>query len=679
MRITPERGFVDHLLAIVCCVTSSYAIAISVNKSELAIFLAVVVGLSCLAGYGLATTFEGTKVINADGWLFTISALVAVGMTRNVNGMLPEEGFPFQIIASVILWLIMVGGGLFAWRDGTLLFLSLPGIALFGLVGVINDSLNALSLFCVFLVSVAVLYARVHQRVMLDEAARSGADTRLLWRDAWKWVAGPEWAFAAAASVIVLSFAAAPLVQFSLRGVTSQVGSNVQRSVAQSIQNRLQPASQVPDTRIGNGPVSLDETPIFDARLDRPRYLRNQIFTDYTGSGWNARGGNSQETLPIDRGQTRRMPEDYVDYALRAEGAEEIDYTLRAWIRTTAPTAFAPGLIVEAPNNGRYLRKNGVASFTTAEGGTRDYNFRVVVTPEDGVLDPYDDPNSRSYVSTSRIPVAVEQLAVELAGSVSSDYAKAQILEQAIADRTKYNLRAGATPPNTDPVEYFLFEQREGYCDVFASSMVLMARSVGLRARYVTGYIVNDDAPDEEGFYTVRNRDYHAWAEVFIDGRGWVPFDATKYAEEVEGAGVGETASPFDIFMANIPWGTVSTVAFALLAGGLAIIWVLNFRNAANQVNIGLRGDIVHLQNWFQKGLESHLRHPRRFSQTIREFVEVANPALGPLAPKAAELASAYERGMFGPGEPAKAEIKALRDQTRDFLAALKKHPRTKA
>ena len=679
MRITPERGFVDHLLAIIACTSASYAIAISVNKQELAVFLAVIVGLSCLAGYGLATTFEGTKLLKADGWLFTIAALVGVGMTRNVNSILPQEGFPFQIIASVILWLIMVGGGLFAWRDGTLLFLSLPGIALFGLVGVINDQVSALGLFCLFLVSVAVLYARVHQRYMLEEAAKSGADTKLLWRDAWRWMAGPEWAFAAVGVVIVLSFMAAPLVQGSLSGVSGNVGRNVQRQVSQAIQQRAQTATNQSDTRIGQGPVSLDETPLFQVKTDTRRYLRSQVFTEYTGQGWNDSEDTSRDTLNMVVGDRRKMTPAIESVARDYEGVREVDYELLIRTSPTQTKVFAPGLIIEAPDRGRYSQKDAITNFGYTEVGETLYRFRSLVTDLDAMPDPFDDGSARIYTSPQQIPGSVATLANEVTQGTSDPFEKAQRLKSEIERRTKYNISAPATPSGVDPVEHFLFDQQEGYCDVFASSMVLMARSIGLPARYTIGYIINDPVPDEEGFFTIRGKDYHAWAEVYFPEHGWVPFDATEGAEQVEGSERGESISQFQIFLNNIPWSQVMTGVGVVAALAVALVFTLRARSMEPRIQAGTRGEVLQLQNRFQKGLESYLKHPRRFSQTIREFVGGAENKLGDLGGQAQKLAHAYESGMFGKTELDKEAVKSLRQETKDFLAALKKIPRSKA
>ncbi|MDR1700769.1 MAG: transglutaminase domain-containing protein, partial [Lachnoclostridium sp.] len=95
-----------------------------------------------------------------------------------------------------------------------------------------------------------------------------------------------------------------------------------------------------------------------------------------------------------------------------------------------------------------------------------------------------------------------------------------------------YSLSPGKTPEEKDSIDYFLNENRKGYCVHFASSAVLMLRYLGVPARFVEGVFVDnkrlvDYAKNKEPFVAVLDKDAHAWVEVFIDGIGFVPFDFT--------------------------------------------------------------------------------------------------------------------------------------------------------
>ncbi len=77
-----------------------------------------------------------------------------------------------------------------------------------------------------------------------------------------------------------------------------------------------------------------------------------------------------------------------------------------------------------------------------------------------------------------------------------------------------------------DAVEYFLFEQKRGYCEQFSSSLAVMARSLGIPARVATGYVSGEYNPFT-GLYEVKASDAHAWVEVYFPRYGWSTFDPT--------------------------------------------------------------------------------------------------------------------------------------------------------
>lgn len=84
------------------------------------------------------------------------------------------------------------------------------------------------------------------------------------------------------------------------------------------------------------------------------------------------------------------------------------------------------------------------------------------------------------------------------------------------------------TPPvlNHDPTDEFLFETRAGFCEHFAGSFVVLMRAAGIPARVVTGY-QGGEWNALGNYLLVRQADAHAWAEVWIKGRGWLRVDPT--------------------------------------------------------------------------------------------------------------------------------------------------------
>lgn len=107
---------------------------------------------------------------------------------------------------------------------------------------------------------------------------------------------------------------------------------------------------------------------------------------------------------------------------------------------------------------------------------------------------------------------------------------KAIEVQNYLSQNYKYNLNLPkVNGRNTDLIEYFLFDSKQGYCTYYASAMVLMMRSIGVPARYAEGYIVQGNGIKENGKFkrTVLDSNAHAWPEVYFDGIGWFPFEPT--------------------------------------------------------------------------------------------------------------------------------------------------------
>ncbi len=134
-----------------------------------------------------------------------------------------------------------------------------------------------------------------------------------------------------------------------------------------------------------------------------------------------------------------------------------------------------------------------------------------------------------------QLPDNFSQRVAEDARVVTADaetvYDKARALELRL--RTiEYNDAIEAPPPERDPVEYFLYDIRQGYCDYYATSMAVMLRSVGIPARVVSGYAEGSYIQEGEyqgsGYYFITEaRRAHTWVEVFFPDYGWIEFEPT--------------------------------------------------------------------------------------------------------------------------------------------------------
>ena len=108
---------------------------------------------------------------------------------------------------------------------------------------------------------------------------------------------------------------------------------------------------------------------------------------------------------------------------------------------------------------------------------------------------------------------------------------ESQVVERAIAFLREGHFIYTLEPPllGDNSVDDFLFRTKEGFCEHFASSFVFLMRAAGVPARVVLGYQGGEVNPFDR-IVTVRQSDAHAWAEVFLRGRGWVRVDPTGAA-----------------------------------------------------------------------------------------------------------------------------------------------------
>jgi hypothetical protein len=117
------------------------------------------------------------------------------------------------------------------------------------------------------------------------------------------------------------------------------------------------------------------------------------------------------------------------------------------------------------------------------------------------------------------------ELAQKITEGLESPIEKAFAITDYLSRNSIYTLTPGhVTGPNEDPVAPYLFGDLRGYCVHFAHATVYLLRALRIPARIATGYLT-DLSDSRDGHILLRMSDRHAWAEVYIRGKGWVPFD----------------------------------------------------------------------------------------------------------------------------------------------------------
>tara|TARA_R110001606_G_scaffold399310_1_gene584682 strand:- start:15961 stop:17949 length:1989 start_codon:yes stop_codon:yes gene_type:complete len=141
------------------------------------------------------------------------------------------------------------------------------------------------------------------------------------------------------------------------------------------------------------------------------------------------------------------------------------------------------------------------------------------------------NPHKDDYIDAAlKLPGDIHPRTKQLAQSwLNQSTEPMQLVEKALTYFNQNNFYYTLTPPKLtgDTIDSFLFESRRGFCEHYAASFTVLMRAAGVPARIVTGYLGGEINPVDD-FLVVRQRDAHAWVEVWIKDRGWIRVDPTS-------------------------------------------------------------------------------------------------------------------------------------------------------
>lgn len=133
-----------------------------------------------------------------------------------------------------------------------------------------------------------------------------------------------------------------------------------------------------------------------------------------------------------------------------------------------------------------------------------------------------------SYIEKDPSGPRIKTLAGEITRDAKTDSSKAQSIEKYLKTHYTYTLDP-IRNYGKSPLDDFLFYSREGFCEHYATAMVILLRAAGVPARIVTGFL-QGEWNGLGNYFIVRQEDAHSWVEAYVDGSGWVTFDPTPSA-----------------------------------------------------------------------------------------------------------------------------------------------------
>ncbi|HOQ97456.1 MAG TPA: transglutaminase domain-containing protein [Anaerolineae bacterium] len=266
------------------------------------------------------------------------------------------------------------------------------------------------------------------------------------------------------------------------------------------------------------------------------------------------------------------------------------------------------------------------------------------------------------YLALPPIPERVRTLAHDLVGPAATPYDKALAIE-AYLRGFEYDLEIAAPPPGDDVADYVLFKARRGYCDYYATAMVVLLRAAGVPARYASGYVMGRYDYGRAA-YAVARRDAHAWAEVYFPGYGWVEFEPTPYRaafQRPEGGPAGARVEPTPA--PGAPPSSERSLARTMLAltgAGLALAgvwwWAWRLLQARRSLNTARLAQRLYAQmlRWAERvGLGPGAGDtPLEFSERLGHAIERRGAWASGAAEEAHAVGRAYVQARYAAKPP---------------------------
>ncbi|MEU4529854.1 DUF3488 and transglutaminase-like domain-containing protein [Micromonospora ureilytica] len=257
-----------------------------------------------------------------------------------------------------------------------------------------------------------------------------------------------------------------------------------------------------------------------------PFYLRYAVADELRPSGFQARN-------PSGRSVNRDLP----DPADRAgEGVKQTTY--QATVEVTKnlnmslmPVYAEPTRTDDLSDNWLYDTNQQVVFSNRENSRGRKYSFdyvRSTFTPtslRSAQPLPTDHPVRRQMTATPGAVPEVEDLVKGLVQGKRTDYDRVLAIYQHFSADNGFSYRLSTESGSSGQDIVNFLTNKVGYCQQYAAAMAWLVRAAGIPARVAFGF-TNGSKRDGDTF-TLTNLNLHAWTEVYFDGAGWVPFDAT--------------------------------------------------------------------------------------------------------------------------------------------------------
>lgn len=516
--------------------------SLSETSYQIYVHLALLVGLA-VAALG---TYRG-RFYAWPGMLVQLGTCFLY-ITRDFSPPLLRLFFPDELLthrdmihAGLIGWLLVAFA---SWqsRRHNLIFMVVCGLAIFGVTGTVNLNSQMLLIFAVFMCS-AVFCWGYEQFLEMDERLAATGQAR-----SHDFMAMARGQLSIAVLVGILTFTAGNILGTGAYHLSPNLYEMARRTHGPGwapnirLQNLYSDFSN--DFQVGVGPVRLMPVPVMEVQADRPALWRGQVYDYYDGQRWSCKfsGAYSLNLTETAESRTYTVPSSLVtEYSAGRLNRQRIRLfsSVGRVFAASQPIALAlnPARVKVGPWIMQDVLRPMIDSYNCLSWRgqndmTRSYSIlsrEPVDTPAvlAGSSNDVDLEGRENYVA---VPIQAKAALLPLVRQIIADaraqtkYDKVVALKDYLETHCLYTISPPTTPHNEDAVDYFVNRSHRGACDLFSTSLVVMARLADIPAREVTGYATGEYDKDRKAFL-VKGTDAHAWAEVYFAGYGWVPFD----------------------------------------------------------------------------------------------------------------------------------------------------------
>ena len=395
----------------------------------------------------------------------------------------------------------------------------------------------------------------------------------------------------------------------------------------------------------------LGDAPVMYVRTGAPAYWRGLVFDTYHDGVWTASLTDYRETQP------------YVPPRLLPPPPDD---NLGTFVQTFRVLRPLPGVINAAyPIQSLYapvsaLREDGYGTFHTPEQLRPGQTYSVVsylpnLSPavlraesNDQVV-PGDFTGT--YSDTGNMSEAAAQLAQRLTAGATNEFDAVMAVSTYLQIHYRYSLQLPPVPAGRDPLDWFLFDVKTGYCEQFATAATMLLRSAGIPARLATGYATGDYDPVLNQS-VVREHDAHAWVEVYFPEHGWVPVDptpgvnplaATRFPNHWAAGGVARLLPHLAIGAPGAvlgPLGALAAIPVAAAAAVLAMMALVWWRRRLARPRRRPQPGESELLLLYER-VQRRMSRRRAPPETPREYVRAMD------VPVLAEITDAVNEGVY--------------------------------